>query len=140
MQPQGLGGMGGMGSGSVRPLGKSGLTFDHILSRLQGKLQKSRKMGAELHNLSGAMNNIHDTLGRSLPPNLPPYPSSLPPVQPPPQNQDRPEPTQPSTTALTAPAVSDLQGQLHDTQSSLAVHVDKVRALEGVLAEHDAMK
>ena len=37
-------------------------------------------------------------------------------------------------------AVSDLQGQLHDTQSSLAVHVDKVRALEGVLAEHDAMK
>ena len=43
-------------------------------------------------------------------------------------------------TALTAPAISDLQGQLHDTQSSLAVHVDKVRALEGILAEHDAMK
>jgi hypothetical protein len=74
------------------------------------------------------------------PPNLPPYPLSLPPVRPPPQNQDPPEPTQPSTTALTAPALSDLQGQLHDTQSSLAVHIDKVRALEGVLAEHDAMK
>ena len=140
MQPQGLGGMGGMGSGSVRAPGKSGLTFDHILSRLQGELQKSRETGAELHNLTRAMNDIHDTLGGSLLPNLLPYPSSLPPVRPPPQNQDRPEPTQPSTTALTAPAVSDLQGQLHDTQSSLAVHVDKVHALEGVLAEHDTMK
>ena len=101
MQPQGLGGMGGMGSGSVRPSGKSGLTFDHILSRLQGELQKSRETGVELHNLTGAMNNIHDTLGGSLPPKLPPYLSSLPPIQPPHQNQNPPEPTQPSTTALT---------------------------------------
>jgi len=66
MQPQGLGGMGGMGSGNVRPPGKSGLTFDHILSRLQGELQKSRETGAELHNLTGAMNDIHETLGGSL--------------------------------------------------------------------------
>lgn len=65
MQPQGLGGMGGMG-GSMRPPGKSGLTFDHILSRLQGELQKSRETGAELHNLTGAMTEIHDTLGGSL--------------------------------------------------------------------------
>ena len=66
MQPQGLGGMGGIGSGSVRPPGKSGLTFDLILSRLQGELQKSCKTGAELHNLTGAMNDIHDMLGGSL--------------------------------------------------------------------------
>ena len=66
MQPQGLGGMGGMGSRSVRPPGKSGLTFDHILSRLQGELQRSCEMGAELHNLTGAMNDIHDMLGGSL--------------------------------------------------------------------------
>ena len=66
VQPQGLGGMGGMGGGIGRPPGKSGLTFDHILSRLQGELQKSRETGAELHNLTGAMNDIHDTLGGSL--------------------------------------------------------------------------
>ena len=66
MQPQGLGGIGGMGSGSIRPPGKSGLTFDHILSRLQGKLQKSCETGVELHNLTGAMNDIHNTLGGSL--------------------------------------------------------------------------
>jgi hypothetical protein len=36
------------------------------LSRLQGGLQKSWETGAELHNLKGAMNDIHDTLGGSL--------------------------------------------------------------------------
>lgn len=65
MQPQGLVGMGGMG-GNVRQPGKSGLTFDHILSRLQGELQKSRDTGAELHSLTGAMNEIHDALGGNL--------------------------------------------------------------------------
>jgi hypothetical protein len=65
MQPQGLVGMGGMG-GNMRPPGKSGLTFEHILSRLQGELQKSRETGAELHSLTGAMSDIHETLGGSL--------------------------------------------------------------------------
>lgn len=65
MQPQGLVGMGGMG-GSMRQPGKSGLTFDHILSRLQGELQKSRETGAELHSLNGSMNDIHDTLGGAM--------------------------------------------------------------------------
>lgn len=62
MSQQGISGMGGMGA-SMRPPGKSGLTFDHILNRLQGELQKSRETGAELHTLTGAMNEIHDTLG-----------------------------------------------------------------------------
>jgi len=66
MQPQGLGGMGGMGSRKVRAPGKSGLAFDHILSRSQGELQKIHETGAELHNLTGAMDDIHATLGRSL--------------------------------------------------------------------------
>lgn len=66
MHPQnGLIGMGGLG-GSVRPPGKSGLSFDHVLSRLQGELQKSRETGAELQSLTGAMNEIHDTLGGNL--------------------------------------------------------------------------
>ena len=65
MQPQGLVGMGGMG-GNARPPGKSGLTFDHILSRLQGELQKSRETGAELHGLQNAMSDIHETLGGNV--------------------------------------------------------------------------
>jgi len=65
MQPQGLVGMGGMG-GSVRPPSKSGLTFDHILSRLQGELQKSHKTGVELHSLNGSMTEIRNTLGGTM--------------------------------------------------------------------------
>lgn len=38
------------------------------------------------------------------------------------------------------PAVSELHTQLHDTQSSLASHVDKVRALGAIFAEHGAIK
>lgn len=52
-------------------------------------------------------------------------------------------PEQPSaalSAAASAAAVVDLQSQLRDTQSSLASHLDKVRALEGVLAEQEAMK
>ncbi|KAI0646179.1 hypothetical protein C8Q79DRAFT_926207 [Trametes meyenii] len=139
LQPQGLVGMGGMG-GNVRAPGKSGLTFDHILSRLQGELQKSRETGAELHSLSGGLVEIHDTLGGNLPPNLPPYPSTLPPVVPPqpsrPSEEAHPEPAQPEPSV----AVSELQLQLQETQRSLADHVDKVRTLEGVLAEHEAIK
>ncbi|KAF5378090.1 hypothetical protein D9615_007607 [Tricholomella constricta] len=158
MQQQGLAGMGGMG-GSMRPPGKGGLTFDHILSRLQGELQKSRETGAELHTLTGAMNDIHDTLGGNLPSNLPSYPSSLPPVrvsqahtQPPTQSSSQ-EPSAPVSTsgspeqaatapsaALTTSALVDLQTQLQETQSSLSSHVDKIRALEGVLAEQEAIK
>jgi hypothetical protein len=63
-QPQGLGGMGGMGG--MRQPGKSGLTFDHIISRLQGEVQKSRDTGTELHSLASAMGDIHDTLGGAL--------------------------------------------------------------------------
>ena len=65
IQQQGLVGMGGMGA-NMRAPGKSGLTFDHILSRLQGELQKSRETGAELHSLTGAMNEIHETFGGNL--------------------------------------------------------------------------
>jgi hypothetical protein len=72
----------------------------------------------------------------SQPPNLPPYPSTLPPVRPSTtQNQDPPEPST-SPPAL----LVELQSQLHETQTSLATHVDKVRALETVFAEHDAIK
>ncbi|KAG1860899.1 hypothetical protein F4604DRAFT_1511700, partial [Suillus subluteus] len=139
--------LGGMG-GSMRPPGKNGLTFDHILSRLQGELQKSRETGAELHSLSTAMNDIHDTLGGSVPQNLPHFPQSLPPVRsqqtsttsapvPAPAAPTNPEPPAPPPEH---PALSELRTELHETQASLASHVNKVRALEDMLAEHEAIK
>ncbi|KAF4596924.1 hypothetical protein EYR40_007374 [Pleurotus pulmonarius] len=74
-----IAGMGGMGGGMRAP-GKSGLTFEHILNRLQGELQKSRETGTELQSLNGTMSKVHDTLGGSLPSKLPPYPHISPPV------------------------------------------------------------
>jgi hypothetical protein len=41
MQAQGFGGMGGMGSGSVRPPGKGGL--NHNLDRLRGECRRVEK-------------------------------------------------------------------------------------------------
>ncbi|KAF6743335.1 hypothetical protein DFP72DRAFT_1100492 [Ephemerocybe angulata] len=120
MQQPNLGGLGG----GMRQPGKTGLSFDVILSRLQGELQKSRETGAELNTLTGAMSEIHDTLAGGLPTNLPPYPSVLPPPPP------------PAETAV----IVELQGQLRDTQSNLSSQVDKIRALEAVLAEQEAMK
>ncbi|KAF9799708.1 hypothetical protein IEO21_10518 [Rhodonia placenta] len=141
---QGLIGLGDR-SGNMRAPGKSGLTFDHILSRLQGELQKSRDTGAELHSLTSAMNEIHDTLGGNLPPNLPPHPSNLPPVMPPQSQQQQQESEQQQPPAAPSSlesglALSELQSQLHETQMSLASHVDKIRSLETMLAEHKAIK
>ncbi|KAJ6510379.1 hypothetical protein C8R45DRAFT_963896 [Mycena sanguinolenta] len=147
MPHPGLNGMGGMGA-SMRAPGKSGLTFDHILSRLQGELAKSRETGQDLQTLSGAINEIQDTLGGSLPSNLPPYPHVLPPVRPPQpelpaQSSASPpqlHPPAPESTANASAALSDLQSQLQTTQSSLALHVEKIRELEGVFAEQEAIK
>ncbi|EPQ50380.1 hypothetical protein GLOTRDRAFT_118337 [Gloeophyllum trabeum ATCC 11539] len=133
LQQQGISGMGGMG-GSMRPPGKSGLTFDHILSRLQNELQKSRDTGSELHSLSDAMNSVHDTLGGAVAPSLPPHPHSLPPVRPASEPSTLNEQQGPTET------LRELQAQLHETQSSIAGHVDKMRTLENMLAEHEAIK
>jgi hypothetical protein len=46
--------------------GKSGLSFDLIFSRLQGEVQKSKDIGAELQNLTTALDEIQDTLGGLL--------------------------------------------------------------------------
>ena len=64
-----LGGMGGASLGART--NKSGLTFDHILGRLQSELMKSREVGAELSGLTNAMNDIQDTLGGSVVRSLP---------------------------------------------------------------------
>ncbi|RDB28011.1 hypothetical protein Hypma_002244 [Hypsizygus marmoreus] len=144
-QGQGIMGMGGMGGG-MRPPGKSGLTFEHILSRLQGELQKSRETGAELHTLSGAMSEIQDTLGGNLPANLPSYPSNLPPVRHP-QQQSQQHQQQQVNEASTSTSSSPQQPStlppstaLLDLQTQLTSHVDKIRALEGVLVEQESIK
>jgi predicted nucleic acid-binding Zn-ribbon protein len=73
------------------------------------------------------------------PTNLPPHPPSLPPVRPA-QQQINQTSSPERDPPVPLSALGELQSQLHDTQSSLASHIDKIRALEGVLDEHEAMK
>ncbi|KZT63097.1 hypothetical protein DAEQUDRAFT_760644 [Daedalea quercina L-15889] len=56
----------------------------------------------------------------------------------PPQSRAPPEPSQQQTHD--ASALSELQNQLRETQTSLAIHVEKIRTLEDMLVEQDAIK
>ncbi|KAG2118589.1 hypothetical protein DEU56DRAFT_929839 [Suillus clintonianus] len=116
--------------------------------QLQGELQKSHDTGAELHSLSSSMNDIHDMLSGLVPQNLPHFHQLLPPVR---SQQasttSAPTPTSATPTNLEPPApppehpgLSKLHSELHETQANLASHVDKVCALEDMLAEHEAIK
>ncbi|KAF9487284.1 hypothetical protein BDN71DRAFT_663756 [Pleurotus eryngii] len=136
----GIAGMGGMGGGMRAP-GKSGLTFKHILNRLQGKLQKSRETGTELQSLNGTMSEGDATLTGSLPSNLPPYPRTLPPVRPlQTLGVPAPEPAPEVHPAIPPTVLSDLQTEFHETQASLTSHVDKIRELEGLPEEQESIK
>ncbi|KAM6502903.1 hypothetical protein JOM56_002880 [Amanita muscaria] len=144
--------MGSMG-GNIRRPGKSGLSFDLIFRRLQGELQKCKETGVELHNLTAALGEIQDALGGSLadyvhllkPQNMPPppLPHSLPPFRmhndlPPDKGLGHPPPlTMISPEML---LVVEMQAQLQEVQSSLASHVDKIRSLERIFAEQEALK
>lgn len=50
------------GMTSRRPPDKGGITFDHVLSQLQGELQKCRDTSTELHSHSNAMGEVRSTL------------------------------------------------------------------------------
>ncbi|KAJ6536015.1 hypothetical protein DFH09DRAFT_1402372 [Mycena vulgaris] len=137
---QGLAGLGGMGGGARAP--GRGLTLDHIFSRLQAELAKSRDTGHDLHVLTGALNNIEDTLNGALPPNgaPPSFPDVLPGVRPRPVSVPSLVPVVEEPARADADAVAELQAQLREHQAALAAHVEGIRALEGVLAEQEAMK
>ncbi|KAJ6475697.1 hypothetical protein C8R47DRAFT_1220536 [Mycena vitilis] len=141
---QGLSGLGGMGGGARAP--GRGLTLDHIFSRLQAELAKSRDTGHDLQVLTGALNNIEDTLNGALPAtSAPQFPDVLPGVRPPPPRAmsvpSLPSvPAVPESTPPPPDAVAELQTQLREHQEALAAHVEGIRALEGVLAEQEAMK
>jgi hypothetical protein len=65
MQPVRFGGW-GRWARMLDPRRRVGLRFDHILCQLQDELQKSREMRDELHNVSAAISDIHNTLGGTL--------------------------------------------------------------------------
>ncbi|GAA6055258.1 hypothetical protein JCM3770_001511 [Rhodotorula araucariae] len=111
------------------PAVQSGLSFEHVLSRLQGELQKSRDTGVNLGDVNSTLNVVHDTLGGGAPPALPPQHAG-----------PRVGSAFPPRADVHAQSIAALQQQLSETQQSLQGHVGKIRDLEGLLAEHDALK
>ncbi|KAG8700227.1 hypothetical protein FRC09_006099 [Ceratobasidium sp. 395] len=123
------------------------------------ELQKSRETGAELHSLTSAMNDIHDTMGggavvsrvfslirasltaialRTVQPPPPPQHHLIPPVRPP--TQPDPEQSATGNTAAAQAAMSAMQNQLRETQSSVQAQADKFHAFERLVDEHAAIK
>lgn len=141
-QSQGLGGMGRIGQGFRPPGQKSGPTFDHILSRLQGELQKFKETSAELQHLAGTLGNIHGTLSGSIPLNLPSFNrAQLPPIRPPQWEPPVASTSGPATSETSSSlAFSPMNSILNDTTCSLATHINKVHALEGVYKVQEAIK
>ncbi|KAJ9127251.1 hypothetical protein QFC24_001489 [Naganishia onofrii] len=115
----------------------AGLNFDHVLHRLQTELQKSKDTGADLQDLTGTMTDIQDTLSGNLPPDengsanqyIPPHFRPLP-------ENGIPDAAMGNTTAT----IAALQAQLSSTQSILVSHKDRIRALETLLNEQEAIK
>ncbi|KAJ9122277.1 hypothetical protein QFC22_001697 [Naganishia vaughanmartiniae] len=115
----------------------AGLNFDHVLHRLQAELQKSKDTGADLQNLTGTLTDIQDTLNGNLPPSengsanqyIPPHFRPLP-------ESGIPDAAMGNTTAT----IAALQAQLSSTQSILVSHKDRIRALETLLHEQEAIK
>lgn len=130
----------GMGPGAEGGLrrGKSTMSFDHILGKLQMELQKSRETNSEIGSLNSSIGEIRETFGGGLPPmQEPPYPHLVPP---PPPAEGPSNHSAESSSAGANGAVATLQAQLAETQSSISSQVDKIRALESMLAEHELIK
>ncbi|KAG8692529.1 hypothetical protein FRC08_009716 [Ceratobasidium sp. 394] len=82
------------------------------------------------------MNDIYDTMGSGIP-TPPSQHYSILPVRPP--NPARPKQSDGNSATVQA-AMSTMQTQLRETQSSLQAHVDKIRTLERLVEEHEATK
>ncbi|SPO29667.1 uncharacterized protein UTRI_05489 [Ustilago trichophora] len=147
--PLGSNGVGPGAEGGLRR-SKAGFSFDHVLSKLQSELQRSKDTWNDLGSLTTTMHDIHETLGGSAPPlSSAPYPHLVPPLpgtanaqQQHQQEQQRAKDaeSQAATTEAHSATISALQAQLSETQSSLAAHVEKIRSLESILSEHDSIK
>ena len=106
----------------------SGLTF---VNRFQGVGEELR----DVFEAARAMNGIRDTLGRSLPSNLPQHPTVIP-IRPILQEQPEPNPSTPS------PGTVLNRSQISTAQYPIIPHLSRQQGVrsQGVISEHDAIK
>ncbi|TXT16079.1 hypothetical protein VHUM_00582 [Vanrija humicola] len=117
----------------------NGLSFDHVLQKLQNELHRSKETTQELQGLNWSMTDVQDTLGGGLAPGQNGSAAQYIPAQ-------FRNPSAEAQAALAGPhgpqaaAFISLQTQMTDTQSSLSGHLDRIRQLEGQLQQQDVLK
>jgi hypothetical protein len=141
-----------MGPSIMSAGGKAnGLSFEHVLQKLQNELAKSKETGHELQTLAGSMTEVQDTLGGGLVrsnvkhalTDQPPNQNGAAAQYIPPQFRN---PSAEAQAALAGPHGSSaaafiaLQSQMTDTQSSVATHLERIRQLEGQIQHQDALQ
>ncbi|SCV72927.1 BQ2448_6852 [Microbotryum intermedium] len=140
MRQIGTGALGGnslMGGGQHQ----NGLNIDHFLGKLQTELAKSRETGSHLNEVSTTLNDVQDTLGGGVANGpLPPPGASAALFSRGLTNGQVNAQQQALAHQQHTQSITQLQNQLQETQQSLAGHVGKMKDLEGLLAEHEAMK
>ncbi|KAK4683670.1 hypothetical protein P7C73_g6563, partial [Tremellales sp. Uapishka_1] len=117
----------------------SGLSFEHVLQKLQTELQKSKETGADLQGLATAMTDIQETLGGGLPPAQNGSAANLIPPQYRVQSAEVQAALQ-GPHGQQAAAFIALQNQLSETQTTLSGQLEKIKHLESHLREHDNIK
>ncbi|KDE05942.1 hypothetical protein MVLG_03754 [Microbotryum lychnidis-dioicae p1A1 Lamole] len=143
MRQIGTGSLGGNsfmgGGGSAQH--QNALNIDHFLGKLQTELAKSRETGSHLNEVSTTLNDVQDTLGGGVAnAPLPPPGTSAALFSRGITNGQVNAQQQALAHQQHAQSITQLQNQLQETQLSLAGHVGKMKDLEGLLAEHEAMK
>ncbi|KAF7367353.1 FHA domain-containing protein [Mycena sanguinolenta] len=148
----GMGGMGGLSGAAAAT--RRALTLDHIFTRLQAELAKSRETGRDLLVLTGALSGVEETLGGGGPPHPLPDVHALPPVRPPPPQRamsvpalsspslasassSQPSPTDLKETQLTA--LADLKVQQDALRAEVEAFRKLAKTMERVLEEQEVV-
>ncbi|ODO08541.1 hypothetical protein L198_00271 [Cryptococcus wingfieldii CBS 7118] len=155
MGPTSMSGGGKPGAQSNTNGSGSGLSFEHVLNKLQAELEASKEMSGELQGLAGAFGGIQETLSGGVAPKengsaekfIPPQyrsPSADPNAPAPAANGDNLSAAAQSLLAgphgSEAAAFLSLQSQLSSTQSSISTQLTKIQELEAQLKEHETLR
>lgn len=121
-----------------------GLNFDFVLAKLQTELERSKETGAELQSLTTQMNDIQETLSGGVPPTENGQATKHIPPQFRRSSHDSKQVYVPGipdhVVGDPTATIAALQAQLSNTQNILFSHKDRIKSLEALLQEHEAIK
>lgn len=116
--------------------GKSNVSVDQLIMRLESELQKSTMVGSDLRALGSSIQHTHDTLGGgAVPVQDAPYQELVPALVPHGHSSDSTKQAHANATSM-----AGLETQLANTHNMMAAHVEKIKHLEATLASYEHVK